>query len=89
MNTSNIVFSKMDQIFKDPMTIDRVVHHAFLLEFTGRSVEPRLQNNSARQASSCSTRINIIRSTKESPDADGGSMTRPKTGSNESSRRQN
>ena len=33
---SNLVFSKWDQIFKDPMTtaaaIDRVVHHAVILE---------------------------------------------------------
>jgi DNA replication protein DnaC len=41
MITSNLVFSKWDQIFKDPMTtaaaIDRVVHHAVVLEFTGPS----------------------------------------------------
>lgn len=34
--TSNLVFSKLDQIFKDPMTtaaaVDRVVHHAVILE---------------------------------------------------------
>jgi len=36
MITSNLVFSKWDQIFKDPMTtaaaIDRVVHHSLILE---------------------------------------------------------
>jgi DNA replication protein DnaC len=36
MITSNLVFSKWDRIFKDPMTtaaaIDRVVHHAVILE---------------------------------------------------------
>jgi DNA replication protein DnaC len=36
MITSNLVFSKWDQIFKDPMTtaaaVDRVVHHAVILE---------------------------------------------------------
>ncbi len=41
MITSNLVFSQWDQIFKDPMTtaaaIDRVVHHAAVLEFTGPS----------------------------------------------------
>ncbi len=41
MITSNLVFSQWDQIFKDPMTtaaaIDRVVHHAVVLEFTGQS----------------------------------------------------
>lgn len=35
--TSNLVFSQWDQIFKNPMTtaaaIDRVVHHATILEF--------------------------------------------------------
>jgi len=40
--SSNLVFSKWDQIFKDPMTtmaaIDRLVHHALILEFNGESV---------------------------------------------------
>ncbi len=42
MISSNLVFSKWDQIFKDPMTtmaaIDRLVHHALILEFNGESV---------------------------------------------------
>jgi len=37
MITSNLVFSKWDQIFKNPMTtaaaIDRLVHHSVILEF--------------------------------------------------------
>ena len=41
MITSNLAFSKWDQIFKDPMTtmaaIDRLVHHATILEFNGGS----------------------------------------------------
>ena len=40
--TSNQPFSQWDQIFKDPMTtmaaIDRLVHHAVILEFNGESV---------------------------------------------------
>jgi DNA replication protein DnaC len=40
--TSNLVFSQWDQIFKDPMTtmaaVDRLVHHATILDFTGESV---------------------------------------------------
>ena len=40
--TSNLVFSQWDQIFKDPMTtmaaVDRLVHHATILEFTGESL---------------------------------------------------
>ena len=39
--TSNLVFSRWDQIFKDPMTtaaaIDRVVHHAVILELNMES----------------------------------------------------
>jgi len=39
--TSNLVFSQWDRIFKDPMTtaaaIDRLVHHAVILELTGES----------------------------------------------------
>lgn len=42
MITSNLVFSEWDRIFKDPMTtaaaIDRLVHHAVILEMTGKSV---------------------------------------------------
>ncbi len=41
MITSNLVFSEWDRIFKDPMTtaaaIDRLVHHAVILELTGPS----------------------------------------------------
>jgi DNA replication protein DnaC len=40
--TSNLVFSEWNRIFKDPMTtaaaIDRLVHHAVILELTGTSV---------------------------------------------------
>jgi len=42
MISSNLVFSKWEQIFKDPMTtmaaIDRLVHHSIILEFTGDSI---------------------------------------------------
>ena len=40
--SSNPVFSQWDQIFKDPMTtmaaVDRLVHHAIILEFDGGSL---------------------------------------------------
>jgi DNA replication protein DnaC len=40
--SSNLVFSKWDQIFKDPMTtmaaVDRLVHHSTILEFDGESI---------------------------------------------------
>jgi len=49
MITSNLVFSQWDRIFKDPMTtaaaIDRVVHHATILELTG----PSIRNEEASQ----------------------------------------
>ena len=39
--SSNLGFSKWDQIFKDPMTtmaaVDRLVHHAIIVEFDGES----------------------------------------------------
>ena len=39
--TSNLVFSQWNRIFKDPLTtqgaIDRVVHHAVILELVGTS----------------------------------------------------
>lgn len=41
MISSNLVFSRWDQIFKDPMTtmaaVDRLVHHAIILEFDGET----------------------------------------------------
>jgi DNA replication protein DnaC len=49
--SSNLVFSKWDQIFKDPMTtmaaIDRLVHHSTILEFDGESV--RVQKAKERE----------------------------------------
>ena len=52
MISSNLVFSKWDQIFKDPMTtmaaIDRLVHHATILEFTNGSI--RAPKNPERQS---------------------------------------
>jgi DNA replication protein DnaC len=43
--SSNLVFSQWDQIFKDPMTtmaaIDRLVHHAIILEFDGASLRTK------------------------------------------------
>lgn len=53
MITSNLVFSQWDKIFKDPMTtaaaIDRVVHHAIIVELTGPSI--RDEEARARQGS--------------------------------------
>jgi len=49
--TSNLVFSEWDKIFQDPMTtacaIDRIVHHAVILELSG----PSYRAEAARQRS--------------------------------------
>ena len=61
--TSNLVFSKWDQIFKDPMTtmaaIDRLVHHATILEFNGESV--RAQKAQGREQGQAPPRQNPLR----------------------------
>jgi DNA replication protein DnaC len=45
MISSNLVFSKWDQIFKDPMTtmaaVDRLIHHSTILEFSGESIRAK------------------------------------------------
>ncbi len=61
MITSNLVFSQWDQIFKNPMTtmaaIDRLVHHAIILEMAGPSIREedatasRHRNNEPRPSS--------------------------------------
>ncbi len=45
LNRSNLVFRQWDRIFKDQMTtmaaIDRLEHHAVILEFDGGSLRAR------------------------------------------------
>jgi DNA replication protein DnaC len=60
MITSNLVFSQWDRIFKDPMTtaaaIDRLVHHAIILELTGssyRSDQAMKQTKPKEDSKSC------------------------------------
>lgn len=63
--TSNLVFSKWDKIFQDPMTtaaaIDRLVHHSILLEMAGNSYrteaakQRRTKLNSENRESEIST----------------------------------
>jgi len=51
--TSNLVFSQWDQIFKDPLTtaaaIDRVVHHARIIEFGADMTSVRAEQAAQRQ----------------------------------------
>jgi hypothetical protein len=52
MITSNLVFSKWDLIFKDPMTtaaaIDRVVHHSVILELNVPSYRAEIAQRARR-----------------------------------------
>jgi DNA replication protein DnaC len=52
MITTNLVFSKWDQIFKDPMTtaaaVDRLVHHAIILELNLKSYRAEKAEENAR-----------------------------------------
>jgi DNA replication protein DnaC len=75
--SSNLVFSKWDQIFKDPMTtmaaIDRLVHHALILEFTGESV--RAQKAQGRDKGQVNPHGDAFGSTPSlSPDGDKDSV---------------
>jgi DNA replication protein DnaC len=61
--TSNLVFSEWDRIFKDPMTtaaaIDRIVHHAIVLEMIGKSI--RVEHAQAeRTAEGASPPTNLV-----------------------------
>jgi DNA replication protein DnaC len=57
MITSNVVFSAWDRIFKDPMTtaaaIDRLVHHATIIEMNGKSI--RKEEAEARALAAATT----------------------------------
>jgi DNA replication protein DnaC len=53
--TSNLVFSQWDRIFHDPMTtacaIDRLVHHAQILELSGESFRAQAAKTKIRSGS--------------------------------------
>ena len=53
MISTNLVFSKWDQIFKDPMTtmaaVDRLIHHAVILEFDGPSIREEKAKEGKKQ----------------------------------------
>lgn len=57
--TSNLLFSEWDRIFKDPMTtaaaIDRLVHHAVILEMTGPSVRADEAEQARNEAATTTT----------------------------------
>jgi len=57
--TSNLVFSEWDRIFKDPMTtaaaIDRLIHHAVILELTGKSKRADDAHDALKNAKAATT----------------------------------
>jgi DNA replication protein DnaC len=57
--TSNLVFSEWNRIFKDPMTtaaaIDRLVHHAVILELMGTSVRAEEAGDAQKEARTTTT----------------------------------
>ena len=57
--TSNLVFSEWNRIFKDPMTtaaaIDRLIHHAVILEMTGRSARAEQAEETLKEAKTTTT----------------------------------
>ena len=72
--TSNLVFSDWIRIFKDPMTtaaaIDRLVHHAVILEMTG----PSMRNEEARKrgiTTPTTTTTTTDQTTTTNPEANG------------------
>ncbi len=57
--TSNLVFSEWTRIFQDPMTtaaaIDRLIHHAVILEMAGPSVRAQAAKNALKEAAPTTT----------------------------------
>jgi DNA replication protein DnaC len=72
--TSNVVFREWDRIFKDPMTtaaeIDRLVHHAVILEMTGTSVRAEAAEQ-ARKEVDPTPATETLSSTPKKPSTDG------------------
>ena len=70
--SSNLVFSQWDRIFKDPMTtaaaVDRIVHHATILELTGPSYRAdHAQRTNAADKSSKAATTTTTTTTEETP----------------------
>ena len=67
--TSNLVFSDWGQIFKDEMTtnaaIDRLVHHATILELNGESYRIRTAKDNQQNLINKTTKQTVIKSSKK------------------------
>ena len=73
--TSNLVFSEWNRIFKDPMTtaaaIDRLVHHAVILEMSGTSVRADQAKSALKEANAPTTTTTTITGSKSTKEAAG------------------
>lgn len=69
--TSNLVFSEWNRIFKDPMTtaavIDRLIHHAVILEMTGGSLRAEKAERTAKEARATTTTATTTTATTTTP----------------------
>ena len=81
MITSNLVFSEWDRIFKDPMTtaaaIDRLVHHAVILEMTGTSVRADKARTNLKEAAPTTTTPTTTTPTTTTPTTTTPTTTTP------------
>jgi DNA replication protein DnaC len=72
--TSNLMFSEWDRIFKNPMTtaaaIDRLVHHAVILEFDVSSYRTHANEQSRHEDHRPQSQTERSRSSQKSPEAD-------------------
>jgi len=73
--TSNLVFSDWIRIFKDPMTtaaaIDRLIHHAVILEMTGTSYRNETARKRGDAPTTTTTTTNQATTTTPTKDANG------------------
>jgi len=81
--TSNLVFSEWDRIFKDPMTtaaaIDRLVHHAVILEMTGTSARADKARTHIKEAAPTTTTPTTTTPTTTTPTTTTPTTTTPTT----------
>lgn len=76
--TSNLLFSEWDRIFKDPMTtaaaIDRLVHHAVILEMTGTSIRADEAEQARKETETTTTDATTTTRTKQGTKGVDGEM---------------
>jgi DNA replication protein DnaC len=81
--TSNLVFSEWNRIFKDPMTtaaaIDRLVHHAVILELTGTSVRADEAEGALKEARTTTTTTTITEGARSNEPEDSSKEARTTT----------